>query len=59
MRVSDLDSKLAFKKCLLVWKFSCGAGVQDPAMAAAVAQATTVAQVQSVAWELPCALVTA
>lgn len=31
MRVSDLDSKLAFKKCLLVWEFSCGAGVQDPA----------------------------
>lgn len=28
-------------------------------MAAAVAQATTVAQVQSVAWELPCAMVTA
>lgn len=28
-------------------------------MAAAVAQAITVAQVQSVAWELPCAMVTA
>ena len=40
-------------KITIEWKFPCGAGVKDPAVAMAVAQTANVAQVWSLAWELP------